>query len=244
MNTLKIEKLRNGEFIAVGKDFITFIEAANPATLALGANYTSFKTTWEELDSFFMLERGSILTDDLVALDGRRDDALVGIRTVAAGYARHFNANTKAASERVLACIDKYGSAIQNQNMLAETETLRNLVADFETDVLVSNALTVLNLTAWVTELKDANNAFNQVYLQRTQEASEKPDDSLATKRKPAIDAYRKLIKTLDAKDTLDPSPALSSLMNKLNELIDKYNQLIANRSGGKDKGTDPAPQS
>ena len=48
MNTLKIEKLRNGEFIAVGKDFITFIEAANPATLALGANYTSFKTTWEE----------------------------------------------------------------------------------------------------------------------------------------------------------------------------------------------------
>lgn len=240
MNTLKIERLRNGEFIAVGKDFISFIEAANPVTLALGINYASFKSTWEELDAYFMLERGSILTDDLVALDARRDDALVGIRTVALGYARHFTPATKAASERILACIDKYGSTIQNQNMLAETETLRNLIADFETDAPVTAALTTLNLMPWVAELKAANSEFNQVYLQRTQEAGEKPGDSMATKRKPAVDAYRKLIKTLDAKNTLDPTPALTSLMKNLNELIDKYNQLIANRSGGKDKPAEP----
>lgn len=241
MNTLKIEKLRNGEFIAVGKDFISFIEAANPATLGLGAAYSSFKSSWEELDKYFMLERGSILTDDLIALDNRRDDALVGIRTVAEGYGRHFDVASKGASERILACIDKYGSAIHRQNFLAETETIRNLVQDFENDVPVKNALTALGLTAWVAELKDANNAFNQTYLQRTQEASERPDESMATRRKPAIEVYRTLVKTIDAKNILDPSAALTSLMGSLNALIDKYNQVIANRGGSKDKPEPPA---
>lgn len=241
MNTLKIDLLRNAEFIALGKDFISLIDAANPATLGINAGFAPFKAEWLSLDSLFMLERGSILTDDLVALDTRRDNAIVGIRTVADGYSRHFDPAFRAASERILACIDKYGSKIHKQNLLAETETLRNLVADFETGALMLNALTVLGLSAWVTELKDANNDFNQVYLQRTQETSAKPNDSLAARRKPAIELYRKLVKTIDAKDTLDPSPALTTLINQLNGLVDKYNQLIATRSsaGKEDKPAD-----
>jgi hypothetical protein len=243
MNILKIDQLRNAEFIALGKDFISLIDSANPVTLGINAAYGPFKTEWLSLDSFFVLERGSILTDDLVALDARRDNAIVGLRMVIDGFSRHFDPAFRAASERLLAAIDKYGTGINRLNLLAETEVLRNLVSDLEGNSLLQNALTVLGLKTWVTELKDANNAFNQVYLQRTQETSAKPNDSLASRRKPAIELYRKLVKTIEAKNTLDPSPALSTLMGQLNGLIDKYNLLVAARSTAGKEEEKPAEE-
>jgi len=236
-NVINFPGLRNNEFLGFGNDVISIIKPSNAITFGITSAFDPFKAEWEVLSDYFALQRGSLLSNDIVNLDRRRDDAIVGIKTSAEANSKHFDPARKIAAERILATIDKFGKSIQTMNMLAETETLRSLVADFETEVLVKNSLTLLGLSDWVVELKDANNDFNVVYLQRTEEGSKRPDASFAEKRKPAILVYRKLIKTIEAKDTLDPSPALTQLMALLDELIYKYNQLINNRgnNGGKD---------
>jgi hypothetical protein len=240
-NLINFPGLRNNEFLGFGNDVIKMILPLDPVSLGLSPAFDPFKAEWEALSDYFALQRGSLLSNDLVKLDKRRDDALVGIRTVAEGFVKHFNASKKSAAELILATIDKYGTSIQNFNLLGETETLRNLVEDLEGDVQVKNALTLLGIDDWVIELKDANNIFNDTYLKRTDESSKKPDASFVEKRKPAMEIYRKLVRRIEAKDEMDPSPELTKLMAMLDELILKYNQLISNR-GNKDDDESDSP--
>lgn len=240
-NVVNFSGLRNNEFLGYGNDVIKIIVGADPVALGLSVAFDPFKTEWENLSNYFALERASLLSDDLVNLDKRRDNALMGIKLVAEGYEKHFESAKKDAGERILATMEKYGKSIQNLNLLAETETVRNLVQDFEENLPVKNALVLIGLTDWVVELKNSNNEFNEVYLQRNEESSQKPDASFVEMRKPALEIYRKLIKRIDAKNELDPSAALTTLIALLEELILKYNLLVSNRAkkGGKDGDTD-----
>ena len=231
INIINFPALRNVEFIGFGNDIIKIIDAANPTTLNLAAAYDPFKAKWNELADYFALQRGSLLSDDLRRLDERRDHALVGIRTVAEGYKKHFDPARVNAAERIMATMDKYGKSIHRQNVLAETETVRNLVTDFETDLEVKNSITLLALTDWVAELKDGNTAFNTLYLKRNEEALTKPDASLAEMRKPAMEAYRALAARLNALEILVPSPELTKVIGMINELVGKYNQTTSSRS-------------
>lgn len=156
------------------------------------------------------------------------------------GYLHHFDESIRSAALRIEATISKYGTPIQRLNMLAKTETIRNLVDDFEKELLVKNALTLLNLNAWVTELKYGNNAFNAKYLQRNEETSSKPEVSLFSKRKTALELYRKLVAYLKAKQTLEPTETLTTIFARISELSSKYNNLVDGRSGGSSPETPP----
>lgn len=238
-NTINFPGLRNVEFIGFGNDIIAIVDPNLAGIPNLDTAYLPFKTQWLALGDYFAQQRGSLLSDDINRLDERRDKALLGISAVCDGYLRHFDAAKVGAAERILATMNKYGKSIHKQNLLAQTETVRNLVADFETDVLVKNALTLLDISDWVTEMKDANNAFHTTYLKRNEESIGKPEASLAYMRKPAIEAYRKFIKRLESLDELAPSATITKVMGLIDEQILKYNTLVNNRKKGGDKPTE-----
>ena len=232
-NVINLYGLRNSEFLGYGNDLITLISAADPGALGLSPAFDPFVAEWNKLSDYFALEQGSLLSNTVEALDKRRDRAVVGIRLIADGYTKHFDEARVAAGEQILATMDKYGKSIQSQNLLAQTETVRNLVEDFEEMVPVKEALTLLGLTDFALELKNANNEFNQVYLERNAETSQKPDASFVALRKPATEVYRKLVRRIESREELDGTPELTKLINEIDELISKYNLLIANRKAG-----------
>lgn len=54
--------------------------------------------------------------------------------------------------------------------------------------------------------------------------------------RKDLDETYRKIIQTIDALAILQPSEALNILMAKANTSIDKWNSILAQRSGKQSK--------
>ena len=185
------------------------------------------------LDELFAKERGNLITPELEALDARRDAAITGIRMLAEAQTYHYDPVSAKAGEQVVAAIDKYGRNLARLNYIAETEVIVSLADDFTTDAELNAAATTINLHDWLKELSTANTLFNTRYLARNTDYAAKPGGNLLQQRETTTAAYRSLAEHITAHATLTPSAAYTKLINEVNTLIDQYNQLISNRSGG-----------
>ena len=81
----------------------------------------------------------------------------------------------------------------------------------------------------------------------RTREDGDKPDKNFLEQRPLALAVHLKLLKVIDAKNTLAPDPKLDQIIGQVNELIAKYNQMVAQRKGragkgGTGNGANPTP--
>jgi hypothetical protein len=77
-----------------------------------------------------------------------------------------------------------YGSGIARLNYQAETATLNNLMRDWENKPELTDAVAFFSLSAWVDELKAANDSLQyQKYLSRTQEYGDASPETIKGKR-------------------------------------------------------------
>ncbi len=128
-------------------------------------------------------------------------------------------------------------------NTQAETATLNSILGDWEIKTELKAAITKLNLTAWVAELKTANNLFQQKFLARTQEYGSASPETLRAKRDETIAAYYELRKFVDAYQVIQPGAAIEKLINELNALIGQYNALLKTRATEPPQAPEPAVQ-
>lgn len=224
ISTPNLRRYRNSEFVAFMNDVIKLVDTANIAALA--NSLSALQTTYDDLETSFKVSQGSTITATVQDLDARRDAAIKGIRAVVKGYAYHFDTAMQSASTLVLQTIDKYGRQLNELNYQAQTASLKSLIKDIENDADLTAALTSLHLAVWFAEMKTANEAFEQKYLERVTDNAAKKVVPVSEQRPPATAAYETLVKHIEANNVLNPSPELSALANALNELITKYNQI------------------
>ena len=116
-----------------------------------------------------------------------------------------------------------------------------NLVTDLKLDDHAA-AVKLLGLSYLVTELKDANKAFNTIYLQRVEEAAAKNLNAAGELINDCNLKYRELIKHIEANAIVNPSEAYDILIKQLNSLIEKFNMLLAQRAGRVERQQEEAP--
>jgi Family of unknown function (DUF6261) len=222
------------EFIPFVKGFAQLCKDNNAGNaLAIDSFVTDTTTALNPVESAYAYQKDSPETIELDALDLRRDRAFMGIKTQALAMTYHFNAANASAGETILNCIKKYGKDVQLLALMIETETLDKLISDFENDILVKAAITTLQLTAWVAELKTANAAFNTKYLDRTKRYANQPSLP-ATKLKPAaVKAFEKLVKQIDSRNNIDTTGKYNTLISQLNALTEQYNTAATRRLSG-----------
>jgi hypothetical protein len=219
-----LRRYRNSEFVAFMNDVIQLVDAANIAALA--NPLSALQTAYGDLETSFKVSQGSMITASIQELDARRDAAIKGIRAVTKAYVYHFDATFQSAGTLVLQTIDKYGRQISELNYQAQTASLKSLIKDIENDTDLTAALTTLHLTSWFAEMKTANEAFEQKYLERVTDSAAKKVAPVNEERPQAMAAYQTLMKHIEANTILNASPELSALTNSLNGLITKYNQI------------------
>lgn len=224
ISTSNLRRYRNSEFVAFMNDVIQLVDTANIAALANPLSV--LQTAYDELETSFKVSQGSTITASVQELDARRDAAIKGVRAVAKAYTNHFDTATQSAGALILQTIDKYGRQISELNYQAQTASLKSLIKDMENDVDLTAALSSLNLTTWFAEMKTANEAFEQKYLERVTDSAAKKVVAVSEQRPPATEAYQTVIKHIEANTVLNASPELSALTGALNELIMKYNLL------------------
>lgn len=232
MNAIDLFKLRNAEYLQYMKDFTGIINLNNPAQLAIDAKLNAFILKTDELESLYKKAMASEKTQELLAIDEKRDDAVNGIYYFLLGYSYHFDLVKKQNAQILLENIALYGSGISRLNYQAETATINNLLRDWENKPELTDAITLFDLSSWVNEMKAANEEFNTKYLSRTQEYGDASPETIKLKREEVNVAYYALRNRIDALHLLvetPPSP-YATVINQLNALTDQYNVLLVNR--------------
>lgn len=232
MNAIDLFKLRNAEYLQYVKDFAAIINLNNPDDLGIGIKLNSFVLKTGELESLYKKALASEKTQELLAIDEKRDNAVNGIYYFLLGHSYHFDPIKKQNAQTMIANMMLYGSGIARLNYQAETATINNLIRDWESKPELITAITAFQLNDWVNELKTANEDFNTKYLSRPQEYGEANPETIKLKREEVSTAYYALRDRIDALHLLvetPPSP-YGTVINQLNALIDQYNALLLKR--------------
>jgi len=154
INSIDITRLRNANYLQFQKDFLAIISRNDPSALNIQAKYYDLTAKTEELENLFKKALANPISQELLVLDGRRDDAINGIYYAALAYSYHYDPDVKQAADTLLANINLYGSGIARLNYQAETATITNLINDWENKPELEDAINVLQLKGWRDELK------------------------------------------------------------------------------------------
>lgn len=238
---VQLQNLRISESVQFFDDVLTICKNNNPSDLNIQKPWAALDKSFKRLSQSFKKEQASTLTAELATLDFRRDQGITCLRKLADGYTNHHDDAKKEAGNLLLKTIDNYGNSISRINYQAETSLLENLTTDLKNDTDVAAAAKLLGVSDTITEIKTANDLFNQTYLNRVKESA--ADDMIAAGELvlECKEKYKVLVKYIEANATINPSEACTTLIGQLNSLIEKFNAMLAQR-GKKDNGDGNGP--
>ncbi|OED39852.1 hypothetical protein AB832_03820 [Flavobacteriaceae bacterium (ex Bugula neritina AB1)] len=235
-NTPYLNRYRNGEYLQYMKDVLQLVNDASLDTLTTQVG--ALNPIVDNIDAAFQQSQGSTLTQEIINLDERRDRAIVGLRSTTDGYTYHHDAATASAATALNTNIASHGARIQQLSYQEETATLDSIIADWETDSELTAAVTTLNLSGWLAELKAANAAFTTKYLERVEETAANPSENIPQLRNDATVAYRALTEHIGAHATLGTADGYNTLQDQISVLAGQYNQVVDNRTDGETEDT------
>jgi hypothetical protein len=225
--------LQNPEFLQFNRNALQIVFNNDKTILKVDSEYNALEKLTNEIAALFKTDTGSDITDELVTLDIRRDDAITGIGFYLEALSRYNDATIKANANLLLQEIKLYGTGIARLSYQNETATITSIVDKFNNDTALKAAVTATPLLAdWVAELKTANNLFDTKYVARAVEQGAASPDTIRAKRLEAMQAYYDLRDMINGYATTTkgavPYPAT---INSINALIDDYNTTINQRA-------------
>jgi hypothetical protein len=241
--SIHLVNLRNSEFLQFSEDFLGLVLLNDPRALKVQPQYDKFRTATDTINALFKADRGSLMTDELVLLDERRDTAITGITLHVQSLTYHFNPATRSLADVLAANLSNYDTGVAKQNYQAETAIISSILTDWTEKPALKAAISALNIADWQAELATANTAFNTKYLARTQELGAASPDTIKEKRQEATLAYYTLRDFISSHYTLNEgAEPYNKTVNELNAPIAQYNTLLAGRSkGGNNDSAPPA---
>jgi hypothetical protein len=230
INVISLRLLRNAEFLQFLDFIIKTIENNNPATLKVEAKLVALKNLYDQLDALFKQPQDSLLSDELMELDHKRDRAISGILQIVSANLNYFEQDRVHAAQLLDRNLRNYGSQIYNMNYQAESSTISSIIRDWETDTALESAIALLGLGGWKLELKQNNIDFIALYSDRNQEYGAETTDKTKEKRLDANTAYYDVTQLLNAYATIENTPAYQKTISEINALIESYNTLLRSR--------------
>ena len=236
INSIDLQRLRNGEYSQLLQDVLSITSKNDPATMQVEAQFNVLKAIATEIEILFKVPTGSAITANLEMYDLQRDNALTGILSLVRGYGYSDDDTVKKHADTLAVHLAIFGSDIASDSYQSETSSIRNIINDWDTKPALTTAITALNLQSWRTALENANNSFSQTYLLRAQEMGSDTTESLKAKRLQANDAYYALRDNINAYYTIkNGAEPYSTVVAFINGLLGNYNDLLARRTGGSD---------
>lgn len=232
INSIDPSRFRNTELLQLNNDTLSIVLANGPAALNVTDQYNALQTVNETLKTLFTTDRSNPITDEIIAMDLRRDNAINGIIAHTLALTYHFDETTNLAANVLNKYFGTYSIGVARQNYASETATLSNIIADLANKPNLSAAAATLLLGDWILELDASNTTFNEKYLARTREFASASADTMKAKRLEAANAFFDLRNNIDAYFTINKgAEPFAKVTNELNALIAQYNVLLAGRT-------------
>ena len=224
MKTFQKHQLQHLEHYQFTDHLLSMAKEANVAKLT--AVLKPLEDAFKAEDEAVFPKKGNAMNEQLRELDDRRDKAYYSLQhAVDAGLYSEEAAELEAA-KRIDEIMKRY-AGVATMNYDKETGGLKNLLADLaETEA--AKAVKVLHAEGAVKRLGDHNQAFDEAFRGRF--AGDKKLFDMKALRRVTDKAIDAVVRRIDSLDDLEPSAAITALINRYNQLVDNRHTLLKQR--------------
>ena len=196
ISDINILRMNNGAHFTFVSNILARAEADTAVKGKASELVSNFKAAVAAEDEALKISQKSLLTDDIAKADSDRDALYIGYKRAVEGFLAMPVADMAQAAKVLAQHIKDYKISTADQ-LDKETGLLVNFIADLEGKN--SEQVAKLGLTAFVTNLKEANERVRAQTLQRTNEKMGVIVGALKTARAASDEAYRALVKMVNA---------------------------------------------
>ncbi len=193
---INIQRMNNGAHFTFVSNILARAEADTVVKGKASELVSNFKAAVAAEDEALKISQKSLLTDDITKADSDRDALYAGYKKAVEAFLAMPIADMAQAAKVLAQHIKDYKINTAGQ-LDKETGLLVNFISDLEDKYAAQVAK--LGLTAFVTNLKEANERVRTLTLQRTNEKIGITVGALKTARTASDDAYRALVKMVNA---------------------------------------------
>ena len=193
---INIQRMNNGAHFTFVSNILARAEADTAVKGKASELVSNFKVAVAAEDEALKISQKSLLTDDITKADSDRDALYAGYKKAVEAFLAMPIADMAQAAKVLAQHIKDYKINTAGQ-LDKETGLLVNFITDLEDKY--SAQVAKLGLTAFVTNLKEANERVRMLTLQRTNEKMGVTVGALKAARTASDDAYRALVKMVNA---------------------------------------------
>lgn len=224
MKTFQKHQLQHLEHYQFTDHLLSMAKEANVAKLT--AVLKPLEDAFKAEDEAVFPQRGNAMNAQLRELDDRRDKAYYSLQHAVDAGLYSEEAEELEAAKRVSEIMKRY-AGVATMNYDKETGGLKNLLADLaETEA--AKALKVLHAEGAVKRISDHNQAFDEAFRGRF--AGDKKLYDMKALRRVTDKAIDAVVRRIDSLDDLEPSAAITALINRYNQLVDNRHTLLKQR--------------
>ena len=221
---INIQRMNNGAHFTFVSNILARAEADTAVKEKASELVSNFKTAVSAEDEALKISQKSLLTDEIAQADSDRDALYAGYKKAVEGFLAMPIADMAQAAKVLAQHIKDYKINTADQ-LDKETGLLVNFISDLEDKYAAQVAK--LGLTAFVTNLKEANERVRTLTLQRTNEKIGITVGALKTARTASDDAYRALVKMVNALALVFGEKDYTAFIDYVNTEITHYKREV-----------------
>ena len=224
---INIQRMNNGAHFTFVSNILARAEADTAVKEKASELVSNFKTAVSAEDEALKISQKSLLTDEIAKADSDRDALYAGYKKAVEGFLAMPIADMAQAAKVLAQHIKDYKINTAGQ-LDKETGLLVNFITDLEDKY--SAQVAKLGLTAFVTNLKEANERVRTLTLQRTNEKMGVTVGALKAARTASDDAYRALVKMVNALALVYGEKDYTAFIDYANTEITHYKREVLNQ--------------
>lgn len=224
---INIQRMNNGAHFTFVSNILARAEADTAVKGKASELVSNFKVAVAAEDEALKISQKSLLTDDIAKADNDSDALYAGYKKAVEAFLAMPIADMAQAAKVLAQHIKDYKINTAGQ-LDKETGLLVNFITDLEDKY--SAQVAKLGLTAFVTNLKEANERVRMLTLQRTNEKMGVTVGALKAARTSSDDAYRALVKMVNALALVYGEKDYTAFIDYANTEITHYKREVLNQ--------------
>lgn len=224
---INIQRMNNGAHFTFVSNILARAEADTTVKGKASELVSNLKAAVAAEDEALKISQKSLLTDEIAKADSDRDALYAGYKKAVEGFLAMPIADMAQAAKILSQHIKDYKVNTAGQ-LDKETGLLVNFISDLEDKYAAQVAK--LGLTAFVTNLKEANERVRTLTLQRTNEKIGITVGALKTARTASDDAYRALVKMVNALALVFGEKDYTAFIDYVNTEVAHYKREVLGR--------------
>ena len=221
---INIQRMNNGAHFTFVSNILARAEADTAVKGKASELVSNFKAAVAAEDEALKISQKSLLTDEIAKADSDRDALYAGYKKAVEGFLAMPIADMAQAAKILSQHIKDYKINTADQ-LDKETGLLVNFITDLENKY--SAQVAKLGLTAFVTNMKEANERVRTLTLQRTNEKMGVSVGALKTARTASDNAYRALVKMVNALALVFGEKDYTAFIDYVNTEITHYKREV-----------------